>query len=81
MTYFVLGCLSFLVFGTIITLGIFKEDIMITTSFKVQTVDCKAPNFAEKFHQSLKETGFASLVNHGIDLSLVQERMRENGLA
>jgi hypothetical protein len=50
---------------------------MITTDFKVKTVDCASPDFAEQFHQSLKHTGFASLVNHGIELNLVRDTLKE----
>lgn len=43
----------------------------------IEVVDYLAPNAAEKFVASLKETGFGVLVNHPIQQSLVEEIYRE----
>jgi len=39
----------------------------------VATVDMSKPGAAEQFNRSLQETGFAVLVNHGIQRSLIEE--------
>lgn len=38
---------------------------------KIQLVDCAAENAAQQFAQSLTDTGFAVLVNHGIDTARI----------
>ncbi len=43
----------------------------------VQVVDLKSEEFEFQFIQSLKETGFAVLINHGIDYKDIQDASKE----
>ena len=40
---------------------------------KIQSVDCRSANAPQDLARSLRETGFAVLVNHGIDASRIEQ--------
>ena len=40
---------------------------------KIQSVDCQSASAAQDFARSLRDTGFAVLVNHGIDASRIEQ--------
>jgi isopenicillin N synthase-like dioxygenase len=44
---------------------------------KVQVVDLKSGNFKKDFTDSLKNTGFAVIVNHGIPFSLIRKTQNQ----